>query len=54
GYGASGIMTFAVNQEGVVYEVDLGEKTAEIINKKVKFNLNQNWQKVSELDLDNG
>ena len=52
-YGASGIMTFAVNQEGVVYEVDLGEKTAEIVTKKIKYNLNKTWQKVSELDLDN-
>ncbi len=52
-YGASGIMTFAVNQEGIVYEVDLGEKTTEIITKKAKFNLDQTWEKVSELDLDN-
>ena len=27
-YGASGIMTFIVNQEGVIYEKDLGENTA--------------------------
>ncbi len=53
-YGASGIMTFAVNQAGVVYEVDLGEKTAEIVAKKVKYNLNETWQKVSDQDLDNG
>ena len=53
-YGVSGIMTFAVNQEGVVYEVDLGEETVEIVNKKIKYNLNKSWQKVSELDLDNG
>ena len=53
-YGASGIMTFAVNQEGVVYEVDFGEKTAEIVTKKITFNLNKTWQKVSVLDLDNG
>jgi hypothetical protein len=26
-YGASGIMTFVVNQEGVVYQKDLGENT---------------------------
>lgn len=51
-YGASGIMTFAVNQEGVVYEVDLGEKTTEIINEKSKFNLDKSWQKVRDLDLD--
>lgn len=28
-YGSTGVMTFMVNQEGVVYEKDLGEKTGE-------------------------
>ena len=53
-YGSSGIMTFAVNQAGVVYEVDLGEKTAEIASKKIKYDLDKTWQKVSDKDLDNG
>ncbi len=52
-YGVSGIMTFAVNQEDVVYEVDLGEKTAEIVNKKIKYNLEKTWHEVSDQDLDN-
>ena len=52
-YGISGIMTFAVNQEGVVYEVDLGEKTAKLVNKRRKYNIRKNWQKVSDQDLGN-
>jgi len=52
-YGASGIMTFAVNQEGIVYEVDLGEKTLQIATGKIKYDLNKTWQKVIDLDLDN-
>ena len=52
-YGASGIMTFAVNQKGTVYEVDLGEETEQIVTKKIKYDLNKNWQKVIDLDLDN-
>jgi len=52
-YGISGIMTFAVNQEGVVYEVDLGEKTAEVVNKRRKYNIGKNWQKVSDQNLGN-
>lgn len=52
-YGASGIMTFFVNQEGVVYEVDLGEKTVEIVNKKIKYNLEKSYNKVCDQDLDN-
>ena len=51
-YGISGIMTFAVNQKGVVHEVDLGENTAEIVNRKIKYNLDKSWQKVSDQDLD--
>jgi hypothetical protein len=53
-YGASGIMTFIVNQEGVVYEVDLGEKTTEIVTRKTTYSLDKTWQKVIDLDLDNG
>ena len=52
-YGASGIMTFAVNQKCIVYEVDLGEETEQIVTKKIKYDLNKNWQKVIDLDLDN-
>ena len=52
-YGSSGIMTFAVNQEGAVYEIDLGEKTAEIAARKIKYDLDKTWQKVSDKDLIN-
>jgi len=52
-YGVSGIMTFAVNQQGVIYECDLGEKTAEIINKMAKYNPDEHeWRKVSDKYLD--
>jgi len=53
-YGASGIMTFAVNQEGTVYEVDLGEETLQIATGEIKYDLDKIWQKVIDLDLDNG
>jgi len=47
-YGVSGIMTFAVNQKGIIYEVDLGEKTADIVNYEVAFDPTKKWRKVSE------
>ncbi len=47
-YGVSGIMTFAVNQQGIIYEIDLGPQTAEIVNHKMAFNLDKKWHKVSE------
>jgi hypothetical protein len=52
-YGVSGIMTFAVNQEGVVYESDLGEKTADLINQTVKYNPDEHiWHKVDDQYLE--
>ncbi len=47
-YGVSGIMTFAVNQKGVIYEIDLGPKTADIVNHKVAFDPSKKWRKVSD------
>lgn len=46
-YGASGIMTFIVNQEGVIYQKDLGRKTAKAISIK-KFDPDESWEKVEE------
>jgi len=47
-YGVSGIMTFAVNQKGIIYQIDLGPKTADIVNHKVAFDLSKKWHKVSK------
>jgi len=51
-YGVSGIMTFVVNQDGAVYEVDLGEETTQIVTKQIDYDLNKIWKKVVDLDLD--
>ena len=45
-YGSSGIMTFTVNQDGVVYEKDLGNKTAQIARGIKSFDPDQSWHKV--------
>jgi hypothetical protein len=45
-YDNSGIMTFMVNQDGVVYEKDLGPNTAKIASGINAFNPDQGWQKV--------
>jgi hypothetical protein len=42
-YGNSGIMTFIVNYEGVVYEKDLGPETAQIAQKMVRFDPDPTW-----------
>jgi len=45
-YGNSGVMTFLVNHDGVVYEKDLGQETAAAVQKITKFNPDKTWRKV--------
>jgi hypothetical protein len=45
-YGNSGIMTFMVNQDGVVYQKDLGARTEKIAGAMTQYNPDRTWQKV--------
>jgi hypothetical protein len=42
-YRNSGVMTFLINQDGKLYQKDLGEKTAEIGKKMTAFNPDKTW-----------
>ena len=44
-YANSGIMTFIVNQDGVVYEKNLGEDTEKIAPAMKKFDPDKTWKK---------
>jgi len=44
-YGVSGIMTFIVNHDGVVYQKDLGPNTAAIARAMKEFNPDTTWKK---------
>jgi len=44
-YRSSGVMTFIVNEDGIVYEKDLGKKTAVLAKSMKEYNLNSSWQK---------
>ena len=44
-YGNSGVMTFIVNQDGVVYEKDLGKETEKIARAMKKFDPDETWKK---------
>ena len=44
-YGNSGIMTFMVNQDGTVYQKDLGLETTELARKTDSFSPDQTWSK---------
>jgi hypothetical protein len=49
-YGASGIMTFIVNQDGVVYQKDLGEQTDAIATAMKRFDPDITWARVDVVD----
>ena len=44
-YGVSGIMTFIVNHDGVVYQKDLGPNTAAIARAMKEFNPDNTWKR---------
>jgi hypothetical protein len=46
-YGVSGVMTFIVNHDGVVYQKDLGPSTAARAQQMKLFNPDSGWQKVT-------
>jgi hypothetical protein len=48
-YGNSGIMTLMVNQDGTVYQKDLGMTTAELVGKIDSFAPDQTWTKVEHV-----
>jgi hypothetical protein len=52
-YGVSGIKTFIVNQDGVVYEKDLGPPTATVAGAMTKFNPDKTWDESPDDDSGN-
>jgi hypothetical protein len=44
-YDVSGVMTFIVNQDGIVYQKDLGPNTAKIAEKIRRFDPDASWAK---------
>ena len=44
-YGNTGVKTFIVNHDGVVYEKDLGPATAEQAAKMARYNPDKSWSK---------
>jgi hypothetical protein len=49
-YRNSGVMTFIVNHEGVVFQKDLGEHTAELAERMTAFNPDSSWTKVTDTE----
>lgn len=42
-YDVTGIMTFVVNHDGIVYEKDLGPETTDAVKAVVEFNPDESW-----------
>ena len=47
-YGVTGIMTFIVSHDGIVYEKDFGEKTVEAFGTMERYNPDSTWTAVPE------
>jgi hypothetical protein len=47
-WGSSGVMTFIVNQQGRVYEKNLGPKTAQIAAAIAEYDPDESWKLVRE------
>ena len=45
-YGASGVQTFIINHEGIVYGKDLGANTAALARQMTRFNPDKTWHRV--------
>jgi hypothetical protein len=45
-YGNSGVMTFLVNHNGVVYQKDLGDYSMKLVRRINSFDPDQTWKKV--------
>ena len=49
-YRNSGVMTFIVNHDGVVFQKDLGPRTDELAERMTSFNPDQSWAKVTDTE----
>jgi len=47
-YRSSGVMTFIVSEDGVVYQKDLGRKTEVLAKAMKEYNPDSTWQKAEE------
>ena len=48
-YGSSGVMTFIVNPDGVVYQKDLGLNTPQTAESMSKFNPDKSWKETAKI-----
>ena len=47
-YGVTGVKTFIVSHDGVVYEKDLGDATRNALKTMERYNPDKTWKRVPE------
>lgn len=47
-YGHSGVLSFMVNQSGIIYQKDLGAHSTRSADREVWFNPDQTWRRVAQ------
>lgn len=47
-YRASGVMTFMINQDGIIVQKDLGPNTAKVANQITEYNPDDSWDEVDD------
>jgi hypothetical protein len=47
-YGESGVMSFLVNQQGIVFQKDLGPKTGAIAQAMTRYDPDASWSAVAD------
>ncbi|HXX16253.1 MAG TPA: DUF2950 domain-containing protein [Candidatus Eremiobacteraceae bacterium] len=48
GYRSSGVMTFVVGSDGVIYQKDLGKRTEALAKAMTEYNPDSSWQRAEE------
>jgi len=49
-YGVTGVKTFIVSHDGVVYEKDLGPSTTDLFAKMERFNPDRSWKPIADAE----
>ena len=47
-YRASGVMTFMINQDGIIVQKDLGPNTAKVAGEITEYNPDESWHEVDD------
>jgi hypothetical protein len=50
-YGVSGVMTFIVNHDGIVYQKDLGPRTRELARAMKRYDPDKTWEKAEPVEV---